>query len=187
MASQSRRPHRSGRVPRGVLTAASASRSRRRSTWATGARRRCGQGRPVPRRRLRGTRGRRLQVHGLQAGRALFAAGFVVQGRLGRTARALKKQLDVFAEVLRGQARQRQPVRIEGHADASGTPEANQTLSQRRPKPSRTTWSRRAPTRDADAVGHGREGSEEPSNPFAPENRRVEIGRASALIQLPQQ
>ena len=38
----------------------------------------------------------------------------------------LRKQLDVFADVLRGKAGSGRTVRIEGHADASGTPEANQ-------------------------------------------------------------
>ena len=44
----------------------------------------------------------------------------------------LKKQLDVFAEVLRGKKGSSSQIRVVGHADASGTPEANQALSVKR-------------------------------------------------------
>jgi len=44
----------------------------------------------------------------------------------------LKKQLDVFAEVLRGKKGSGSEVRVVGHADASGTPEQNQQLSVKR-------------------------------------------------------
>ena len=44
----------------------------------------------------------------------------------------LKKQLDVFAEVLKGKSGSGRQVRVIGHADASGTAEANQALSVRR-------------------------------------------------------
>src|SRR4029453_17853765 len=44
----------------------------------------------------------------------------------------LKKQLDVFAEVLRGKQGTARQIRVVGHADASGTPEANQQLSVKR-------------------------------------------------------
>ncbi len=44
----------------------------------------------------------------------------------------LKKQLDVFADVLKGKKGTGRQVRVVGHADASGTPEGNQALSVRR-------------------------------------------------------
>ena len=90
----------------------------------------------------------------------------------------LKKQLDVFADVLRSKKGTGRQIRVVGHADASGTPEVNQALSVRR-----------AEAVKAYLVGKGADpsmlviagqGSKDPvnaKNPLAPENRRVEIGR----------
>jgi hypothetical protein len=59
----------------------------------------------------------------------------------------LKKQLDVFAEVLRSKKGTARQIKVTGHADASGTPEANQQLSSSGPRRSRSTWCPRAPIR----------------------------------------
>ena len=93
----------------------------------------------------------------------------------------LRRQLDVFAEVLRGKRGSKQTVRIEGHADASGAKDANRTLSQRRAEAVRQYLVKNgADEAMLQAVGLGAEHPKLPTNPFAPENRRVEIGRASA-------
>lgn len=90
----------------------------------------------------------------------------------------LKKQLDVFAEVLKTKKNSDRKVRVIGHADASGTPAANQALSIKRAESVRNYL-----------VGKGADpamlviegvGASEPKNPAKPkadENRRVEIGR----------
>jgi OmpA-OmpF porin, OOP family len=90
----------------------------------------------------------------------------------------LKAQLDVFATVLKGRKSNDRQVRIIGHADASGSPQANQSLSIRRAESVRDYL-----------VGKGTDpallliegvGANDPKNPAKPkadENRRVEIGR----------
>lgn len=91
----------------------------------------------------------------------------------------LRKQLDVFAEALASKRGSGKTVRIEGHADASGTAESNQALSQKRAEEVKRYL-----------VAHGAEdgmltvvglGTSAPKvkDPFAAENRRVEIGRAT--------
>lgn len=91
----------------------------------------------------------------------------------------LKKQLDVFAEVLRGKKASARIVRIEGHADASGTPEVNQALSQRRAEAVRSYLVQQGAEQSMlQAIGHGSGALKNSSDPFAAENRRVEIGRA---------
>ena len=93
----------------------------------------------------------------------------------------LRRQLDVFAEVLRGKRGSKQTVRIEGHADASGAKDANRTLSQRRADAVRQYLVRNgADEAMLQAVGLGAEHPKLAGNPFAAENRRVEIGRAAA-------
>ena len=93
----------------------------------------------------------------------------------------LRRQLDVFAEVLRGKKGSTQTVRIEGHADASGAREANRTLSQRRAEAVRQYLVRNGADESMlQAVGLGAERPKVVANPFAAENRRVEIGRATA-------
>jgi OmpA-OmpF porin, OOP family len=90
----------------------------------------------------------------------------------------LKQQLDVFAEVLRTKHGTDQQVRIIGHADASGTPVANQALSVKRAEAVRDYLAAKG-TDPAMLVVEG-VGAAEPknaSNPMADENRRVEIGR----------
>ena len=92
----------------------------------------------------------------------------------------LKKQLDVFAEVLRGKKGTARQIRVVGHADASGTPEANQTLSVKRAEAVKDYLVQKgADSSILTVVGQGSSDPVNPSNPMAPENRRVEIGRQS--------
>lgn len=93
---------------------------------------------------------------------------------------SLKKQLEVFAEVLKGKRGSGKTVRIEGHADASGAAAANVTLSQKRAEAVKeylvelgADGTMLAP------VGVGANAPKNQKDPFAPENRRVEIGRAT--------
>ena len=93
----------------------------------------------------------------------------------------LKKQLDVFADVLKGKSGSGRQVRVIGHADASGTPEANQALSLRRAEAVKSYLVSKGA--DADmlvVVGVGSKDLKNAANPTAAENRRVEIGRQSA-------
>ena len=92
----------------------------------------------------------------------------------------LKKQLEVFAEVLKTKKGSGKVVRIEGHADASGAQAFNMTLSQKRAEAVVDYLVQLG----ADAalltpVGQGANVLKNPKDPFAPENRRVEIGRAT--------
>jgi len=92
----------------------------------------------------------------------------------------LKKQLEVFAEVLKGKRGSGKTVRIEGHADASGAAAANLSLSQKRAEAVKDYLVELG----ADAtmlapVGVGANAPKNSKDPFAPENRRVEIGRAT--------
>lgn len=93
---------------------------------------------------------------------------------------SLKKQLEVFAEVLKNKRGSGKTVRIEGHADASGAAAANMSLSQKRAEAVKDYLVELG----ADAtmltpVGVGAVAPKNVKDPFAPENRRVEIGRAT--------
>jgi len=90
----------------------------------------------------------------------------------------LRKQLDVFAEVLRTKKGSTQTVRIEGHADASGKPEVNDVLSQKRAEAVKAYLvGQGADAQMLQAVGVGAKDPKVADKPFAAENRRVEIGR----------
>ncbi len=90
----------------------------------------------------------------------------------------LKKQLDVFAEVLRGKKGTARQIKVTGHADASGTPEANQQLSIKRAEAVKEYLvSKGADPNMLSIAGQGSKDPVNPANPLAPENRRVEIGR----------
>lgn len=92
----------------------------------------------------------------------------------------LKKQLEVFAEVLKTKRGNGKVVRIEGHADASGAAAANLTLSQRRADAVRDYLVEMgADPQLLTPVGVGSNVPKNSKDPFAPENRRVEIGRAT--------
>ena len=89
----------------------------------------------------------------------------------------LRKQLDKFAEVLRGKRGLGKVVRIEGHADASGADEANQALSQRRAEAVKDYLVKNgADVAMLRAVGMGSKAPMPGKDPNAAENRRVEIG-----------
>lgn len=93
----------------------------------------------------------------------------------------LKKQLDVFAEALKGKHGTGKVVRIEGHADASGSAAANLALSQRRAEAVRDYLVQSgADPAMLEPVGLGSTAPKNAKDPEAPENRRVEIGRAVA-------
>ena len=92
----------------------------------------------------------------------------------------LRRQLDVFAEVLRSKKGSAQTVRIEGHADASGAKDANQTLSQRRAEAVKQYLVKNgADGSMLQAVGLGDDHPKAGTSPLAAENRRVEFGRAT--------
>lgn len=91
----------------------------------------------------------------------------------------LKRQLDVFAEVLKGKRGSGRQVKIVGHADASGSQAGNLTLSQRRAESVRSYLVQKgADPGMLQAVGLGSAEPKNRSNPYSSENRRVEIGRA---------
>jgi outer membrane protein OmpA-like peptidoglycan-associated protein len=93
----------------------------------------------------------------------------------------LRQQLDKFAEVLRGKRGSDRVVRIEGHADATGTDDVNRALSQKRAEAVRDYLVKGgADQAMLQAVGLGAKAPKVSSDPFAAENRRVEIGRAPA-------
>jgi OmpA-OmpF porin, OOP family len=90
----------------------------------------------------------------------------------------LKKQLDVFADVLKDKRGSGRQVRVIGHADASGSAESNQRLSLRRAEAVKSYLVRKgADEAMLVAVGVGESDLLNPANPTAAENRRVEIGR----------
>ena len=91
----------------------------------------------------------------------------------------LRQQLEVFAEVLKTKKGSGKVVRIEGHADRSGSAAGNQTLSQRRAEAvTKFLVERGADPGMLAAVGKGANEPKNSGDPFAAENRRVEIGRA---------
>lgn len=92
----------------------------------------------------------------------------------------LKRQLEVFAEVLKTRRGTGKVVRIEGHADASGAAAANELLSQRRAEAVKDYLvSQGADPTMLEPVGLGANAPKNTRDPFSAENRRVEIGRAS--------
>jgi outer membrane protein OmpA-like peptidoglycan-associated protein len=90
----------------------------------------------------------------------------------------LKRQLDVFAEVLRTKKNTDRQVRIIGHADASGTPAANEALSIKRAESVRNYLVSKGTEPGLLVIeGVGAKDLKNPAKPNADENRRVEIGR----------
>ncbi|WP_051378126.1 OmpA family protein [Derxia gummosa] len=89
-----------------------------------------------------------------------------------------KRQLDAFATALsplRGTGRR---VRIFGHTDATGTSEANARLSQERAEAVRRYLIQQGvEAQMLTPVGLGSTQPKNSTDPTAPENRRVEIGR----------
>lgn len=94
---------------------------------------------------------------------------------------SLKVQLEVFADVLRARRGSGKQVRIEGHADASGSATANAALSQKRAESVRDFLvARGADPAMLSSVGLGSSAPKSGTDPFSAENRRVEIGRADS-------
>ena len=90
----------------------------------------------------------------------------------------LRQQLDKFAEVFKGKRGAAKVVRIEGHADATGSESANTVLSQRRAEAVRDYLVKNGVDQGMLATaGLGAKVPKITKDPFAAENRRVEIGR----------
>ena len=80
--------------------------------------------------------------------------------------------------MLRSKKGQPRQIKVTGHADASGTPEANQQLSIKRAEAVKEYLvSKGADPGMLTISGQGSKDPVNPANPLAPENRRVEIGR----------
>jgi OmpA-OmpF porin, OOP family len=93
----------------------------------------------------------------------------------------LKKQLDVFANVLQGKHQSDRKVKVIGHADASGTDKANVNLSLRRAEAVKGYLVQKGAAPDMlEVEGQGAKQLKNPAKPKAAENRRVEIGRQAA-------
>ncbi len=92
---------------------------------------------------------------------------------------SLKRQLDVFAEVLSSKrGATGQSVRIVGHADSSGSDAGNTVLSQRRAaEVKRYLVSKGADNKMLVADGVGSKELLKPEAPTSAENRRVTLGR----------
>jgi outer membrane protein OmpA-like peptidoglycan-associated protein len=93
----------------------------------------------------------------------------------------LRAQLDRFAEVLRGKRGTGRVVRIEGHADGTGSEDINLPLSQKRAEAVKEYLVKNgADPSMLQAVGMGSKALKVARDPSAAENRRVEIGRQQA-------
>jgi outer membrane protein OmpA-like peptidoglycan-associated protein len=95
----------------------------------------------------------------------------------------LRQNLDVFAEVLKTKQGPAKVVRIEGHADATGSEAVNATLSLRRAEAVRDYLVKGGVDRSLLAVeGLGAKAPKIAKDPLAAENRRVEIGRQTPPV-----
>lgn len=91
---------------------------------------------------------------------------------------SLTRQLDVLAEALGERNAATGGLRIEAHTDASGSPQENRMLSQRRADAVKAYLVRRGVNAALlQAVGMGSSAPKLHDDPFAAENRRVEIVR----------
>lgn len=90
----------------------------------------------------------------------------------------LKKQLDVFAQVLGKRAADSAPVLITGYADASGTDALNMALSEARARSVQSYLETKGVASTLlKTQGKGSQDLADAANPYAAKNRRVEIGR----------
>lgn len=90
----------------------------------------------------------------------------------------LKKQLDVFAQVLSNRPSDSPPILVTGHADASGDAVLNQVLSSERAKAVKNYLTQKGVSPTLLRIeGKGADKLADVNNPFAPANRRVEISR----------
>ena len=91
---------------------------------------------------------------------------------------AVKRQLDVFAEALKDKSGASRTVRIEGHADASGSDQANEVLSLKRAEAARGYLIDKGVAPDLlKVVGVGSKNLLDADKPMSARNRRVVIGR----------
>lgn len=91
---------------------------------------------------------------------------------------SMKAQLRTFADVLRGRESKAPAIRIDGHADATGSADANLTLSQRRAESVREYLVSLGVAQSLLSVqGFGSRNLRNAQDPAAGENRRVEIAR----------
>jgi OmpA-OmpF porin, OOP family len=98
----------------------------------------------------------------------------------------LKKQLDVFANVLQGNHASDRKVKVIGHADASGTDAANVNLSLRRAEAVKGYLVQKGADPELLQVeGQGAKHLKNPAKPKSAENRRVEIGRQATPTTTP--
>lgn len=92
----------------------------------------------------------------------------------------LKQQLEVFAEVLKSRRGTGKVIQIEGHADASGSAEFNRVLSKQRAEAVKSYLvAHGADPAMLSTSGAGASELKNAADPYAAENRRVEIGRAT--------
>ncbi len=90
----------------------------------------------------------------------------------------LKQQLDAFGDALKSRTSTAQKVRVEGHADATGSPAVNLELSQRRAEAARQYLiDRGVQAALLIAIGVGSNDPKPGTSPQSAENRRVVIGR----------
>lgn len=91
---------------------------------------------------------------------------------------AMKLQLRGFADALRGRKSTAQAVRLDGHADVTGTAEFNRTLSLRRAEAAREFLvSLGVDPAMISVHGFGSDALRNQADPTAAENRRIEIAR----------
>lgn len=91
---------------------------------------------------------------------------------------ALRKQLDVFADVLMTRPAGSPTILVTGHADASGDAAFNLSLSEERAKAVKNYLIGKGVSPDLLRVeGKGAQQLADADNPFSSANRRVEIGR----------
>lgn len=92
----------------------------------------------------------------------------------------LRKQLDVFATVLKTVPQDGTQFLVTGHADASGGEQINVNLSQARASAVKEYLAQQGVSKDLIVTsGKGSSALAVPQNPYSPRNRRVEIGRAN--------
>ncbi len=91
-----------------------------------------------------------------------------------------KQQLDVVAQALQDDELANSNIVISGHTDASGNPQQNLALSQRRADSVKSylAHQRKIDPRRLTAVGRGSEEPLDDANPRSPINRRVELALA---------
>lgn len=117
----------------------------------------------------------RYSLPGLSFG---FASAVVPDG--------MKAQLKAFADAIKGRSASSPVVRIDGHADATGNEDVNKVLSQKRAESVvEYLVSLGVDAKALLAQGFGSEKLRNAGDPKAAENRRVEISRVTAQVQLP--